>query len=119
MDNLDKLISSSVTSAPKPADLDHRIMMALTEQMLRRAHRRNRQTLVMSLVSCVVLISLAVWICFTFIPQNMIWPESLFSIATELIVRFTPENALLLLGGCIITSLILLGVGTYSYRFKD
>ena len=50
MDNLDKLISSSVTSAPKPADLDHRIMMALTEQMLRRAHRRNRQTLVMSLV---------------------------------------------------------------------
>ena len=119
MDNLDKLISHSVTSAPKPADLDHRIMMALTEQTLRRAHRRNRQTLVMSLVSCVVLMAVAVWIGITFLPQNLVWPESLLSIATELIVRFTPENALLLLGGCIITSLILLAVGTYSYRFKE
>lgn len=119
MDNLDKLISRSATAVPKPADLDHRIMMALTEQTLRRAHRRNRQTLILSLVSCAVLMILAVWIGFTFLPQNMPWPESLFSIATELIVRFTPENALLLLGGCIITSLILLSIGTYSYRFKE
>lgn len=119
MDNLDKLISHSVTSAPKPADLDHRIMMALTEQTLRRAHRRNRQTLILSLVSCAVLMILAVWVGFTFLPQNLVWPESLLSIATELIIHFTPENALLLLCGCIITSLILLGIGTYSYRFKE
>ena len=119
MDNLDKLIAQSAAPAQKPSELDRRIVMALAEQTLRRANRRNRQTMILSLLSCVVLIVLVAWLAYTLVPQNIPWPESIHSVIVELVTNFTPRNILLLLGGCASACLILLGIGTYSYRFKE
>ena len=116
MDNLDRLIASAVKPVTKPADLDRHIVMALAQQTLKRAHRRNRQTLIVSVVSCVVLAALVLWIGLTFIPENFIWPQSVGAMIVEFAMNFSPERAMLLAGVCMATFVLLLGVSIYSYK---
>ena len=109
MDNLDRLIASAAKPVTKPADLDRHIVMALAQQTLKRAHRRNRQTLI-------VLAALVLWIGLTFIPENFIWPQSVGAMIVEFAMNFSPERAMLLAGVCMATFVLLLGVSIYSYK---